>query len=343
MKMIKKIIMYLIGILLFVGSCIFIYYMCKNDTLYNLTYYDDGEPGSKYEISIYNDKIGIVETHFCSAVDCESNTEKYEYKYSKENMEKLIKFVKGLNIKLLGDIEEKDLNDYQNDVIRGITLGENFFEIAVEEYNYKIEYSETKNLSYNIHFKNDGSIVVKKIKTNDDYDITDIDTYNINFKSKNMEVLNNYAKELFKNEKENVIYKNSTLYKDEKNIMQSIIKNDETYLKNINDEAKLSFIISYNGINCETPILRLYDDNTYEYFYTMSFDDKPLIPKMGTYNYDISKIIDNIDKYEENQFGPYSIIDADGNSYTTYNSNVELNEFLNSIDIKLEMCTESQE
>lgn len=110
----------------------------------------------------------------------------------------------------------------------------------------------------------------------------------------------------------------------------------------IEDEAKLSYTISYNGINCPTPTLYLYSDNTYEYYYTFGTDNEKLIPKTGTYNYDIKKIINNIDKYEENSFGPYSIKEENGKNYTTYNTNAELQELLSSLDITLEKCLEQQ-
>ena len=160
------------------------------------------------------------------------------------------------------------------------------------------------------------------------------------FSKKNKIILNDYIEKEVKKENENVIYKYSTLQKDEINIFNSIAENDESYLNNIENEAKLSYIISYNGINCPTPTLYLYSDNTYEYYYTFGTDNKKLIPKTGTYNYDITKIINNIDKYEENRFGPYSIKEENGKDYTTYNTNTELQELLTSLDIKLEKCLE---
>ena len=99
------------------------------------------------------------------------------------------------------------------------------------------------------------------------------------------------------------------------------------------------YTISYNGINCPTPTLYLYSDNTYEYYYTFGTDNEKLIPKTGTFNYDITKIINNIDKYEENNFGPYSIKEENGKNYTTYNTNTELQELLTSLDITLEKRT----
>ena len=87
------------------------------------------------------------------------------------------------NGEVVGRIElhPNELTDKQKEVIQGLLLGENFFEISVEEYKYKIQYSESDNLSYYIYIKNDNSIIVKKVKINDNYDSTNVNTYSLNF------------------------------------------------------------------------------------------------------------------------------------------------------------------
>ena len=104
----------------------------------------------------------------------------------------------------------------------------------------------------------------------------------------------------------------------------------------------LMYTINYNGINCLTPELLLYSDNTYEYYYSFTAKDEELIAKSGKYNYDVKKIIENIDKYEENRYGPYYIKDSEGKEYITYNSNKELQALLHSIDVTLEKCLVEQ-
>ena len=316
----------------------------KAEPLYTLTYYDDYIPGSKSDIQIYNDKVEITTTKFCSAVNCNPKTETEIFKYSKENIEKLITFINN-NFSNKIKINANELTKRQEEVITGLLLGEYFFETNIEEYKYKIEYSKNDNLSYDIYFKEDNSILVKKLKINNDYDIVKIDTYSLNFSKESIKVLTDYIEKEIKNNNKNsnIIYKYSTLKKDEINIFNSIVENDESYLKNIENEPKLSYTISYNGINCPTPILYLYSDNSYEYYYTFATDDQKLIPKTGTYNYDITKIIKNIDKYKENNFGPYTINDANGNNHTTYNTNTELKELLNSLNLTLEKCAVQQE
>lgn len=66
-----------------------------------------------------------------------------------------------------------------------------------------------------------------------------------------------------------------------------------------------------------------------------------LIFKTGIYNYDVKKIIDNIDKYKDDNHGSYSIIDENGNEYITYSTNIELEELLSSLNITLKTCLAS--
>lgn len=68
----------------------------KNNIIYQLTYFmDDFEPASKYDITVYENKVEISETGFCSGVDCEETKyEKIILNYSKENINKLQEFIK---------------------------------------------------------------------------------------------------------------------------------------------------------------------------------------------------------------------------------------------------------
>lgn len=332
----------IILILIFGGLFFYNKHLQSNDdVLYTLTYDDMGEPGSNSKIEIYNDKVEITTTRFCSALDCESTTYEKSYNYSKENMNKLKKYIKKNFSKKYIELSYNELTDEQYEVIQGVLLGEGFFEIAIEEYKYKIEYTKDDNLTYIIYFKNNNSILVKKLNISE-YDITNINTYSLKFSKKGINKLNDYIKKEVKEENSSVIYKSSTLRKDEINIFKSIEENDESYLTKMVDDSELIYTISYNGINCPTPVLYLYSDNSYEFYYTFSTSEEELIPKTGTYNYDITKIIKNIDKYEENKFGPYTIKEVSGKDYITYNTNTELQEFLNTLDITLEMCLEQQ-
>lgn len=341
------ILIVVIVILIGVGLVLFFPFNFKNKilgtTLYKIVYYDDGVPGSKYDISVFdNNKIEIVQTSYCSTLDCDSTTTTEKFKYSKSNFENLKTFINNNFSKKQIELHPNELTEKQKEVIQGLLLGENFFEISIEEYKYKIQYSESDNLSYYIYIKNDNSIIVKKVKINDNYDITNVNTYSLNFSQKSKTILTDYVlKELKKDkDKDNVIYKNSLLRKDEINIFNSITKNDESYLNNVKN-VKLSYTISYEGINCDTPKLYLYSDNSFEYNTFAINESNEQILKSGIYNYDIKKIIDNIDKYKDDNHGSYSIIDENGNEYITYSTNIELEELLSSLNITLKTCLAS--
>lgn len=140
---------------------------------YEIVYYDDSIPGSKYAIEIYNEKVFMTKTNFCSAVDCKKTTqERVDLKYSRENVLKLKRFIDN-NFEGKKELElyDGELNSYQKDVLGGVTLSEYFFELAVEEYKYRVEYTRTSNISYDIYYKDNGEILVKKCKIDDDYDI----------------------------------------------------------------------------------------------------------------------------------------------------------------------------
>lgn len=317
-------------------------YSIFSSVTHKLTYYDDYEPGSRYDINVFNNKVEIIRNKSCNTVNCdEQNSEKEVFYYSTENINRLNNFIKN-SLYNKSVVYANELTERQKEVVTGLLLGEYFFEAAVEDYKYKLVYTESDSTTYYFYFKDNYTVLAKKATISTDYDIKKIDTYSINFKEENINFLYNYIEELAKKENDNIVRKYSTLYKNEKNIYTSLTKNDESYLANIENDVKLLYTITYNGINCPTPSLLLYSDNTYEYYYTFSVGNTALIPKTGTYNYDINKIIENIDKYEENLAGPYTIKDNNGKSYTTYNTNTELIQFLDSINVKLEMCTEQQ-
>lgn len=100
----------------------------------------------------------------------------------------------------------------------------------------------------------------------------------------------------------------------------------------------LSYEITYNGINCPTPYVVFYDNGTYEYYEHYGIGEQELKPQKGKYEYDMSKLIQNIDKYEEDSRGPYGVKMSNGEEYTTYSTNKELRELLDGNNIVLEKC-----
>lgn len=338
---IKQKLFIFLPILLIMSIILILFYSINTnieEINYEFIYYKED---SRYDIKFRQKILKIVKYEKCEECDEEEFKEK-EYHYSEENIKKLDEFIlNNLNIKNNKEIYENELDYYEKKVLDSILLGEKFFEINVEKYQYKLDYRKNKNIGYVFYFKDNKKIIGKKLKINDDYNIVDIHTYEINFSEKNTDLIYEYMEELSKEEESKSIYKTS-IYKDEEAIINSLINNDELYMLN-SSNIKLLYEFSYEGLNCMTPILRLYDNNTYEYYYTYTTNEqKELIPKVGSYNYDVKNIINNIDKYERNKYGMYIIEDNLNNEYITYSSNKELKEFLESINVKLSTCLEEQ-
>ena len=216
--------------------------------IYEIDFFDGAEPGTNRDIKIYKDKVKVDITHACSAVDCKSTKEEKTQNFSKENIDKLKNFIEtNFSEKLNGNkvviYGTWQLNLYQKGVIYSLEGGESNFEINVEEYKYKIEYHENDNLDYFIYFKDDNSILVKKVLNNK------ITTYKVNFSEENMNRLNNYIEKMIEPEPDFPIlwryskkYENSDdwfwkrygVSEEETYIINSIIENNESILDNLN-------------------------------------------------------------------------------------------------------------
>lgn len=328
----------LLLVLLFIGANYLFKDKVKESKLLNeFIYYDETVPGFKYEIFIYDDKIKYVETLLCSVDDCVEETRNAEENYSKDNIQSLESFIKENNLSKK-EVYYSALSDYEKDVISAILMGQNYFELAYPKYDYKLIYSDNEENEYNFYVK-DNDITVKKALL-EGYDINKIETYNINFSKENMEFLVSYIKDLAQNKEDNTVYRSGSVYKNEEKIFNSLTFNDESYLQDKVSNVSLVYEITYDGMNCLTPILRLYSDNTYEYYDTFSLEDN-LTFKTGTYDYDLDNLIKNIDNYEEDPLGPYYIKDKSGKTYVTYSTNTELNDLLSTLGLSLTKCLES--
>lgn len=107
--------------------------------------------------------------------------------------------------------------------------------------------------------------------------------------------------------------------------------------------SKLSYEITYNGINCPTPYVVFYSDGTYKYYEHYGIDEKSPEPSTGKYEYDMNKLIKNINNYEEDERGPYTIKISTQQEYITYSTNKELRELLDKNNIVLEKCMTSED
>lgn len=336
------ILLALLTLFVFASYKFITYYNKKSKLLYNIVYHDDAVPGSMHDIDVYNDKIVIQSTSYCSAKDCEAKVgDKEDLKYKQENVDKFIKFIETHYNKTKIKLSESELSDREIEVFSGLFIHENLFEIAIEDYEYRLEYSDSQDLGYMIYLKENKDILVFKCSINENYAITKIEKYNIDFSSDNMKILRDYIISLMKNG-EKIASVGGTLRKDEEPLVNSMIKNDESLLKDVN-KVSLSYVVSYSGINCLTPKLYLYSDNTYEYYYTFGTIDEKVIPKTGTYNANIENIINNSPKADTTNGIYYTISDKkNNNSYIIDVTNKELNNLLRTLNVSLAKCLEQQ-
>lgn len=105
----------------------------------------------------------------------------------------------------------------------------------------------------------------------------------------------------------------------------------------------VSYEITYNGLNCPTPYVIFYSDNTYKYYQYYGEEGKAMPYEKGDYSYDINNVIENIDKYEEDEHGPYTIKVSTGEEYTTYSTNNELMSLFDDANIDLNKCMTSKD
>lgn len=104
------------------------------------------------------------------------------------------------------------------------------------------------------------------------------------------------------------------------------------------EKKQLVFSLKSMMLKCPSPTLYVYDNNTYEYYYTYSTNDQELIPKTGSYNYDLYSITSNLSKYVAEEYGDYEYRDKNNKVYSLTNSFKQLNEFLKSIDVRIHVC-----
>lgn len=110
-----------------------------------------------------------------------------------------------------------------------------------------------------------------------------------------------------------------------------ILEEDE--IKNVRN-----FEIVSTRINCLTIKLAVRDDKTYKIIY--GYNNEEEISKNGTYSYDVSKIVSNNKKYNANEHGVFKLTTIDGTIYEIYDTNEDLNKFLDEIEINLDTCLE---
>lgn len=123
--------------------------------------------------------------------------------------------------------------------------------------------------------------------------------------------------------------------------VDTIKKINELLTKIDNVDVELVFSLQSQMLKCPSPTLYVYSDGTYEYFYTYSYNDKKIVPKTGTYDYDTDLILKDITNYEVDNRSSYALTDSDNKLHVLADYK-PLDDFLDSIGINIHTCTEMQ-
>ena len=318
----KKIaIIIIIGLFLIAFlTCVFIYFLNedshKNLYLYDITIDND-------IIKVYQDKIIV-------------NDE--ELNYSHDSIQKFIKFVdNNFDVKSKKiDVQYNTLNDYNALVVDNIInkANENEFITSIEDCLYSVYLSYEDN-NYIIYLKDNDLVHVKKVKLSDNkLNIMDIeDSYDIELsKDANNEIVS-YIKSLFIDNREVKRLYKDTVTSDEEKIINSIINNNEDYLENKDDV----YTLKYSGLNCLTPVLYLYPDNTYEYYYTFTTEDKERTPIKGVFSINIEDLI-NLSLNTPEDYTVNYVLQGQGNTYFIDASLDLINTLLSETNATLMTC-----
>lgn len=302
-----------------------IFILIVNDSYkYKITYEDKQYT---YEIKVYEKIIKVYQKE-CNIEPCDKvKINEYKIDFMREDMNRLYDYLDNLiynNREITIKYEDLDTESFPifNSIINNNS--------ELLDYNHKIEYIDNQ-VSYNIYIDNDYNI---KVLTSCN-DISCKKNYQVIFNEENKKYIKEYLEKNIFNTTNNISINSNNTNKETLNILNSIIMNSEEDLNNITTN-NISYKIKYFGVNCETSLLELYNDNTYKYIYGYDEKNNEYLSKTGTYNFDIDKIlVDNIDIIKSEY---YQIISKDNIKYLISTNNIEINRLLNTLNINLKTC-----
>lgn len=302
-----------------------IFILIVNDSYkYKITYEDKQYT---YEIKVYEKIIKVYQKE-CNIEPCDKvKINEYKIDFMREDMNRLYDYLDNLiynNREITIKYEDLDTESFPifNSIINNNS--------ELLDYNHKIEYIDNK-VSYNIYIDNNYNIKVLTLCS----DISCKNNYQVIFNEENKKYIKDYLEKNIFNTTNNISINSNNTNKETLNILNSIIKNSEENLNNITTN-NISYKIKYFGINCETSLLELYNDNTYKYIYGYDEKNNEYLSKTGTYNFDIDKIlVDNIDIIKSEY---YQITSKDNIKYLISTNNIEINRLLNTLNINLKTC-----
>ena len=305
---------------------------------YKLTYSKDYIPGSQIEYFLYeNGNIKIKTTSFCSTLNCTPKEgELEELSFSKKNLKLTYDYLK----ELLNDEKEITITDSEieeDDKKKNILWyieekREELIPLEISNYEYKLELSKGNN--YHLIYLEKNTIKIANLFYKN-YDLYKTTTNIINFNKTNTKLLIEFIKKQFEdNETFNNIYYGSYPYK-EKIMLDSIIENKESLLDNIDEIKNYLYTMKYEGMNCLTPSMSIYDDNSYEFYNTYTTDGSLPKPKLGTYNYDLTRLtkITNYKDLNDDPAGFFVLTNKDKVSYYLNINDPDLQAFLSTTNL----------
>ena len=296
----------------------------NNSYKYKITYEDKKYT---YEIKVYEKIIKVYQKE-CNIEPCNKvKINEYKVDFMREDMNRLYDYLDTLqynNREINIKYEELDKESFP--IFNSIVNNNN----ELLNYNHKIEYIDNE-ISYNIYIDNDYNI---KVLTSCS-DISCKKNYEVNFNEEIRKYIKEYLEKNIFNNTNNISLNSNNINSETLKIINSIILNKEEELNEITTN-NISYKIKYFGINCETPSLELSNDNTYKYIYGYNNVTNEVLFKTGNYNYNIDKIlIDNIDIIKSEY---YQITSKENIKYLISTDNIEINKFLNSLNINLKTC-----
>ncbi len=138
---------------------------------------------------------------------------------------------------------------------------------------------------------------------------------------------------LFQGEEKEITITKDQLSETDQKVWNSILTNEEWS----SSAKKLYFSIQSARIDCDTVILKLYEDQTYEYIYGSK--NGTLVSKTGTYSLPISFLEDSRNEIPDS-IGPYRITFPSGEEKFLYDNTSSIHPFFTNLGINPDTCLE---
>lgn len=303
-----------------------------NGFKYIIKYNDMYEPGSEYNIYIYDNYDIIVDaTHFTSIPGNEPSNIINKLVYKDDVKNELIDYFKYLfkneddnYTEIIGE-PERDSYDYVslNKIVKydmGSLIDFKEYDLS-KDYDYKLSYSLVSD--YDIYKIDD----IIKVKRTNSKDVNINKEYIVNFSEDNMKKIDSMFNELFKNsDVKDLIFNDSMDFDDNRKIIDAIINNEEIFM---------NYVFIVTDISCDCiPNLVYFNFDSYVVREAIITGENDVISR-GKYDYGINKILNNLDNFEGNEdYMNYKITLYNDDEYIVSHYDLRMIGLLKGLDIK---------